>query len=106
MAAEDRHRGEIVEQTDRAGSLCAAIAAEIREIRGLIEQLAAVLVADARFVADYLDQFQAFDLMAQYADESANLLDRLAAGQSADDAIAGVRLTVIQDRLRAAVAGE
>ncbi len=98
--------GSIMEPTDHAGSsLCAAVAAEIRMIKILIEQVADLLVADTRFVTEYVDQFQVFDLMAQCADESAAVLDRLAEGRSAEEAIAAVRLTVIQQRLRAAVAG-
>lgn len=93
---------------ERAGHadaiLCAAIATEIREIRALIEGLADLLVADVRFATDYLEQFQLFDLLVQRADESAGVLDRLAAGQSAQAAIAPVRLTAVQNRLRAALA--
>lgn len=98
--------GTIVEVTDHSGSpLCAAVAAEIRAIKTLIEQLADLFVADARFVTEYVDQLQLFDLMAQCADESASVLDRLAEGRSAEEAIAGVRLTTVQQRLHAAVAG-
>ena len=89
---------------DRTGPLCAAIAVEIREVRSLIDGLATLLAADARFAADYLEQFQTFDLIAQRADESAAVLDRLAAGQSASDAIAPVRLTAVHTRLHAALA--
>jgi hypothetical protein len=97
----------IVEQTDRASAaLCAAVAAEIRGVRDMIEQLADLLVGDTRFATDYLDQFQMFDLMSQQADESANVLDRLAEGRTAEEAIARVRLTAIQDRLRAAITGK
>lgn len=95
---------ESIVRPDRA--LCAAIATEVRQIRAMIEGIADLLVADARFAADYLDQFQLFDLMAQQADESAAALDRLAQGQSAEEAIARVRLTAVQDRLRTAIAGE
>ncbi|MCJ8158677.1 hypothetical protein [Sphingomonas sp. LaA6.9] len=84
-------------------SLCAAVAEEIRGVRAMIEQLAETLVADERFATDYLDQLQAFDLVIQQADESADLLDRVAQGQDIHDAIARVRLTVIQERLRAAI---
>lgn len=92
-------------QIDQVGSsLCAAIAKEIRSVRVLIEQLAETIVADERFAIDYLDQLQTFDLVIQHADESADLLDRVAQGHSVHDAIDRVRLTVVQERLRAAIA--
>lgn len=91
-------------QIDQASpSLCAAVAQEIRGVRVLIEQLAEALVSDERFAIDYIDQLQTFDLVIQHADESADLLDRVAQGHSIDDAIARIRLTVVQDRLRAAL---
>jgi len=97
----------IEEQVAHAGSvLCAAVATEIRGIRAEIERLADVLVSDPRFAADYLDQLQNFDLIVQHVDENARVLDRLAAGLSVEEAVAPVRLTVIQDRLRAAIAGK
>lgn len=83
--------------------LHAALAAEMRDIRAEIEALATLLAADPRFVTDYLAQFQSFDLIAQRADESAAVLDRLAAGRSPTEAIAPVRLTALQTRLRAAL---
>ena len=85
-------------------ALCGAIAQEMRVARGLLEELAAVLVADERFVMDYLDKLQAFDLIAQQMDEGATLLDRVAAGESIDEAVECVRLTSVQERLRAALA--
>jgi hypothetical protein len=97
----------IVERTvETELALCAGVADEIREIRAGIERLAHILVADPRFTADYLDQFQMFDLMAQQAEESAHLLDRLAEGRSAGDAIEAVRLTAMQNRLSAAIEGK
>ena len=84
-------------------ALFAAVAQEMRVARGLLEELAAVLIADERFVADYLDELQAFDLIVQHVDESATLLERIARGQATAEAIEGVRLTVIQQRLRAAL---
>lgn len=87
-------------------SLCAAVAEEIRGVRALIERLAETLVADERFAMDYLDQLQTFDLVIQHADESADLLERVAQGHSIADAIDRVRLRVVQDRLRAAVAND
>ena len=86
-----------------AAPLWQALAQEMRVARELLEQLAGVLVNDERFVLDYIDQLQAFDLIAQHVDESAALLDRVAGGQSPDDAVGAVRLSVMQDRLRAAL---
>jgi nitrogen-specific signal transduction histidine kinase len=93
----------ILEDTGRYdAALCTALADEIRAIRTLVECVADVLVADERFVTDYIEQFQLFDLIVQHADESATLLDRMAEGQSVGEAIERVRLHVVQDRLRAA----
>ncbi len=97
----------IEERTRQADSaLYAAVATEIRGIKTQIERLADLLCADQRFAAEYLDQLQHFDLIVQHADENASVLDRLAAGQSVEDAVAPVRLTAIQDRLRAAITVE
>jgi hypothetical protein len=97
----------ITERTATAeAGLLTAVAGEIRAIRALVERTADLLVGDARFVADYMDQFQTFDLMAQCADESAGVLERLAQGMSGEDAVARVRLTAVQQRLTAAIAGE
>jgi len=85
-------------------TLLTAVAGEIRAIRALVERMADVLVTDARFITDYMDHFQDFDLMAQCADESASVLERLADGMSAKEAIAPVRLTAIQQRLGAEIA--
>ena len=84
-------------------ALCAAVAQEMRVARGLLEELATVLIADERFVSEYLDQLQAFDLIVQHVDENATLLERIARGQAPVEAIDGVRLTAIQQRLRAAL---
>jgi hypothetical protein len=86
-----------------AAPLWQALAQEMRVARQLLEQLAGVLVTDERFVLDYIDQLQAFDLIAQHVDESAALLDRVAGGQSPGEAVGQVRLSVMQDRLRAAL---
>jgi len=97
----------IIERTGQTeASLLAAVAEELRAVRNQIEQLAGLLVSDARIVTDYMDQFQAFDLLAQSTDESANVIDRLAQGLPAEEAIAKVRLTAIQQRLSAAIARE
>ncbi|WP_395395787.1 hypothetical protein WBP07_12180 [Novosphingobium sp. BL-8A] len=84
-------------------SLCQAIAQEMRVARELLEELAGVLVADERFVAEYIDQLQAFDLIVQHVDESAALLDRVAGGSGLGEALGQVRLNVMQERLRAAL---
>jgi hypothetical protein len=89
---------------DGAGAaLWSAVAQEMRVARDLVEELAGVLVADEHFVLDYLDQFQAFDLIVQHMDEAAALLDRVVAGESVEDAVARVRLSSVQERLRAAL---
>ncbi len=87
------------------GPLHAALAVELRHVRASIEQLAETLVVDEHFTTHYLEQFQTFDLLAQYADESASLLDRLAIGHDPHEAVAGVRLGMVQERLRTAMAG-
>lgn len=93
----------VIKEHMPGSSFCAALADEIRAMRGRIEQLAELLAADPRFAADYLEQFQAFDFIVQHADESARLLDRVAQGHSISDAVGQVRLAVVQDRLRAAL---
>jgi len=104
MSAAMEAGGVTMSKADRPdAALCAAVAQEMRVARGLLEDLAAVLVADERFVSDYIDQLQAFDLIAQHVDENATLLDRIAGGQRPAEAIDGVRLTAIQQRLRAAL---
>lgn len=91
--------------TDRLVSvLHSAVAGELRHVRELIEELASVLVADEHFVARYLDQLQAFDLLVQCTEESAAVLDRLAAGACTRAAIAPVRLGQVHQRLEAALA--
>ena len=94
---------EIKGRSSPAAALCVAVAQEMRVTRGLVEELAAVLVADARFASDYLHQLQAFDLIVQHVDESAALLDRVAGGQGTGVAIDGIRLAAMQQRLRAAL---
>jgi hypothetical protein len=90
--------------SDRLASfLHSAVAEEMRHVRGLIEQLAELLVSDEHFVANYLEQLQMFDLLIQCTDESAAVLDRLAGGAHSHDAIAPVRLSQVHDRLHAAL---
>ena len=96
--------GVMMSEVSRShAALFAAVAHEMRVARGLLEELAAVLIADERFVSQYLDQLQAFDLIVQHVDENATLLDRIARGLHPAEAINGVRLTAIQQRLRAAL---
>lgn len=93
---------EMMKDNDHAyAPLCAALADEIRALGKLVECLADVIVGDIRFATDYMDQCQTFDLVVQHADESARLLDRIALGLPVADAIDHVRLTTVQDRLRA-----
>ena len=85
------------------GPLQAAIADELRQVRLRLESLAEVLVGDAHFVATYIDHLQTFDWLGQCADEAAALLDRIADGVPAHDAVEPVRLGVVQGRLREAL---
>lgn len=87
-----------------AAPLFKALAQEIREIRMLMEGIADILVADEALVATYLAELQSFDLAIQRSDESALLLDRLADGSKALDAIKAVRLTYVQSKLASALA--
>ncbi|MEG3144339.1 hypothetical protein U1839_06695 [Sphingomonas sp. RT2P30] len=87
-----------------AASLYAAIAVEIRDVRMLIERLADTLVSDEAFAMAYMEQLQTFDLVIQRADESADLLDRMASGSKSWDAVDKVRLGIVQDKLRSALA--
>ena len=87
-----------------ASALYAAIATELRDVRVLIEQLADVLVADESFAMAYMEELQTFDMVIQRADESADLLDRMANGSKSLDAVGQVRLGIVQDKLRSAIA--
>jgi hypothetical protein len=87
-----------------AAPLFRAMATEIREIRMLMEGIADILVADEALVTTYIAQLQSFDLAIQRSDESAALLDRLADGSKAMDAIKAVRLTYVQSKLASALA--
>jgi chemotaxis protein MotB len=83
-----------------ATALCGALAAEIRDVRALIDALAEVLTADEYLALNYTEQLQSFDLLAQRAQESADLLERIAAGMRGHDAVEHVRLELMQARLR------
>lgn len=69
----------------------------------MMESIADILVSDEALVLAYLEQLQSFDLAIQRSDESAALLDRMAGGAQALDAIKTVRLTYVQDKLTAAL---
>ncbi|MDP9413379.1 MAG: hypothetical protein M3Q08_04655 [Pseudomonadota bacterium] len=83
--------------------LKAALAEELRDVRGLLEEIADTLTSDEQLVMAYPEQLQGFDLAIQRAEESAALLDRMASGSPLLEAIEGVRLSHVRDRLLAAV---
>jgi len=89
---------------DMAPALCRALAAEMREISGLIEALAEVLATDQDVVARHLPRLQQFDVLAQHMGESASLLDTLAGGDCVTGAIERIRLERMQARLKAVLA--
>ena len=84
-------------------TLHSALAAELREIRILVEQMAEHLLADEAFVLAHAEELQWFDLLVQHAEEAAHLLDRMAQGSHVTDAVDAVRLDAVQARLRAAL---
>jgi hypothetical protein len=84
-------------------TLHAAIADELRRVRNRVERLAEALVGDAYFVEHYLEHLQGFDMIVQSTDETAAILDRLAAGTGAHAAIAPVRLGCVHERLHVAL---
>lgn len=88
---------------ETSASLCAAVAEEIRHVRILIEGLATQLVSDERFVTEYLDALQAFDLIIQHMDESADLLGRVSEGHDIAGALSRIRLNAMQHRLNTAL---
>jgi len=90
---------------DLAITLCAAVAEEIRDIRVVLDALAEVLASDEYLAVTYTEQLQTFDLLAQRSEEAAKLLEHVARGTEADAAVEQVRLTFVQDRLRAALGG-
>ena len=89
-----------------SGALHSVMAGELREMGAMLERLAEVLISDEHVAATYLEQLQAFDYLIQHADECANLLERIAAGEDSLTAIGHVRLAEVQDRLRAAMKGK
>ncbi len=80
--------------------LCHAMAAEWREMRHHLENLAASLCVDADFACRHVESLQLFDALAQQADESAMLLDRLSDGMRSNQALSLVRLDIMQQRLK------
>jgi hypothetical protein len=96
---------KIMNKEHRPGAaLCAAVAEELQVAKQQLEELAAVVIADERFILQYLDQLQSFDMIVQHIDESATLLSQYAKGREIECAVNGVRLTSVQERLRAALA--
>ena len=83
-----------------AAQLCEAIAAEIRQVSNLIEELAHVLVSDEELAIRHIDRLQCFDLVIQRSGESARLLDKLAEGIHAHHAIEDINLDCMQQRMR------
>lgn len=86
--------------------LCTAMANEWREMRHHLEQLAASLCNDNMFAAKHIESLQLFDALAQQADESAVLLDRLSNGMHSDQALSLVRLDIMQQRLSEQLSAE
>ena len=82
------------------------MATELMEIRQKLEELSMVMVCDAHFTANYLEQLQSFDYLIQHAEECANVMTRIAEGEDSLEAIGHVRLGAVQDRLRTALKGE
>jgi hypothetical protein len=89
-----------------ADALHSVIAGELREMRGMLEKLAEVFVADEQFAQAHIEQLQSFDYLIQHADECANLLERVAGGEDSLSAISHVRLAEVQERLRDALSGK
>lgn len=84
-------------------ALCNALAAELQGLSVQVESLATRLMGDEQLVGRWIEQLQSFDLLAQSAQEGANLLSALAAGRTAAQAVDQVRLDRMQQDLRAAL---
>lgn len=80
-------------------SICGTLAEELREVRQGLDAMAAALIADELVALKHLGDLQNFDLFSQRIAETADLLDRLAAGIGADAAVAEIRLERLQQRL-------
>ena len=92
-------------RSDLSSPLCAALAHEIRDVRALVETLSTVFLTDHALALRFVAELQAIDLIVQRADESARLLDRIAAGDCQDRAVDAVRLEDMQARLRVRLKG-
>lgn len=80
--------------------LVGALASELRDLCGMIEDLASALASDEYLALNHLAEFQTFDLLVQRATETADLLERLASGTDSEEALSKVRLERMQVRLR------
>lgn len=80
-------------------SICGTLAAELREVRDGLDAMAAALIADELVALRHLGDLQNFDLFTQRIAETADLLDRVAAGLVGEVAVAEVRLERLQQRL-------
>ena len=75
------------------------IASELRAMAAATEDLAAALCEDEQVAMRCLPLLQRFDLLAQQQAELAALIVRLAQGGCAREALDGVRLSALADRL-------
>jgi len=82
----------------------AAIAAQFRDVSARIKTRADVLVLDESLAISYMGVLQTFDLVIQRDDESADLLDQVARGPRSKQSIDGVRLSMVENKLRSALA--
>lgn len=83
--------------------LCTAIANELRDMRYQLESLAERLCMDDQFAMRHVESLQLFDAIMQQTEESAVLLDRLSGGMRSAEAIALIRLGLLQERLNEAL---
>jgi len=79
--------------------LSLGIAAELRAMSESTEALAAAFCADPELAVRCLPLLQRFDLLAQQQAELAALLVRLGEGAMPGQAVAGVRLAALAERL-------
>lgn len=80
-------------------TICGALAVELREVREGLDAMAAALIADELVALKHLGDLQNFDLFSQRIVETADLLERIAAGACGEAAVADVRLERLQQRL-------
>ena len=76
-----------------------ALADELREVRAGLDAMAAALIGDELVALKHLGDLQNFDLFTQRIAETADLLERIAAGSCSEAAVAAVRLEQLQQRL-------